>query len=241
MSMGMIGAAVIGGGASIYASRQASKSAKSLAGNVPDLYEDPYYKKTQEKLYDTGSDLLRGKPNDYYKQIGEYGGQEFENVLGLLKRDVSTGVNEDLVRRGVGRGGIGATAKARAIGDISTKTRYADYERAMAGRGQFLDIGSKMLSDVRGGATNEEQIRNRFAIGATDSALGASKFGYEQDQDRAKLMGGVASGLTSQLYPALSGLFNRNTNTATGTSGTALNPTQARFGGSNINLDAYRR
>ena len=208
---------------------------------LPDYTEDKYYESSQAPLQKTGLSLLEGKPNDYFKPIGEYGGQEFENVLGLLKRDVSTGVNEDLVRRGVGRGGIGATAQARAVGDISTKMRYSDYERAMAGRGQFLDLGSKMLSDVRGGATNEEQIRNRFSIGATDSALGASKFGYEQDQDRAKLMGGVASGLTSQLYPALSGLFNRNTNTATGTSGTALNPTQARFGGSNINLDAYRR
>jgi len=221
MSMGMIGAAVIGGGASIYASRQASKSAKSLAGSygTPEYYEDPYYEKTQKPLYESGLGLLQGKPDPYFAPIGEYGGQEFENVLGLLKRDVSKGIDEDLIRRGIGRGGIGTTAKSKAIGDISTQMRYSDYERAMTGRGKFLETGANILSGVRGGAINEEQIRNRFAIGAIDSSLAQSKFGYQQEQDTGALLGGVASGMTSQLAPAISSLFAKKQGTVLGQQG----------------------
>jgi len=182
---------------------------------IPDYQEDKYYESSQAPLQKTGLSLLQGKPNDYFKPIGEYGGQEFENVLGLLKRDVSTGVNEDLVRRGVGRGGIGATAQARAVGDISTKTRYADYERAMAGRQNLLTTGADILGGVRGGALQREGIRNPFELGRTKLEMGKAsaldEFQAAQDSKMSGLIKG-AIGLAAPfvlpgLGAGLSGLF----------------------------------
>ena len=182
---------------------------------IPDYQEDKYYESSQAPLQKTGLSLLEGKPNDYFKPIGEYGGQEFENVLGLLKRDVSTGVNEDLVRRGVGRGGIGATAQARAIGDISTKTRYADYERAMAGRQNLLNTGADILGGVRSGALNREGIRNPFELQRTgldmQKAGALDAFQTAKDNKLSDLIGGAIGLAAPFVMPgigsALGGLF----------------------------------
>jgi len=212
---------------------------------LPDYTEDKYYESSQAPLQKTGLSLLQGKPNDYFKPIGEYGGQEFENVLGLLKRDVSKGVDEDLVRRGVGRGGIGATAKARAIGDISTKTRYADYERALSGRQNLLTTGADILGGVRSGALNREGIRNPFEISRTgldmDRAKGLDAHQAAQDKKMSDLIGGAVGLAAPFVMPgigsALTGLFGGSTIGTT--AGSVLNPTQATFGGANINLSNF--
>ena len=160
---------------------------------IPDYWSDKYYEKTQSPLYETGFNLLQGKPSEYYAPIGEYGGQEFENVLGLLTKDVTRGVNEDLVRRGVGRGGIGTTAISKAVGDVSGQMRWSDYMRALQGRQNLLNTGMTGMTGVRSGALSEEQIRNQFSLGASglemQKAAGVDQYNAQQGETWSNLIG----------------------------------------------------
>jgi len=186
---------------------------------IPDYTEDPFYQKAQDPLFKTGLGLLEGKPSPYYAPIGEMGGSQFEGMLGLLKRDVSKGVDEDLIRRGIGRGGIGATAKARAIGDISTQMRYSDYERALTGRGNLLETGANIMSGVRGGALSREGIRNPFELQRTgldmQKAGALDSFQAAQDAKMSGLIKGAVGLAAPFVMPGigagLSGLFGGST------------------------------
>ena len=186
---------------------------------LPDYTEDKYYESAQSPLFKTGLGLLEGKPSPYYAPIGEMGGSQFEGMLGLLKRDVSKGIDEDLIRRGIGRGGIGATAKAKAIGDISTQMRYSDYERALQGRGNLLETGANIMSGVRGGALSREGMRNPFELQRTgldmQKAGALDEFQAAQDAKMSGLIKGAIGLAAPFALPAiggaLGGLFGKST------------------------------
>src|SRR3990167_6667068 len=89
---GAIGAAALSGG----------KKGKGIQlPPPPKWYEDPYYPKTQDDLYKFGSEGLMGTFPAYYAAMGEYGGPEFENYLGLVNRDITTAATNDAARRRV--------------------------------------------------------------------------------------------------------------------------------------------
>jgi len=136
--------------------------AKKLSLNLPPFYKDPLYQKTQDILFPFGSDLLAGKPNDYYKPIGESGGAEFEKMLALTTRDMSKAVSENLVRRGISRSGLGANVVAKTAADVSTKLRWEDYSRALAGKEFLMNSGLNTLSTVQGGALNITGQKNDY-------------------------------------------------------------------------------
>src|SRR3972149_3394254 len=92
----------------------------------PAWYEDPYYPKTQEDLYKFGSEGLQGTVPAYYAALGEYGGPEFEKYNALINKDITTAATEDAARRRV-RGGATSEIIAKAVGESSTKLRYADF------------------------------------------------------------------------------------------------------------------
>lgn len=146
--------------------------------NVPaGIPTDPdYYGKTQEKLYGAGAGILEGNLPDYYKDIGTMGGQSFEDMLNLTKADVSRSINEDIIRRGVSRGGLGASLTARKMGDISIAAREAERLRALTAKQDLLKTGLSTLSDVRGGALTKEGID-----------LGAEQFEKNLALDKEKL------------------------------------------------------
>ena len=131
---------------------------------VPAFQADQYYKPSQDYLFDYGRNTLDGNINDYYKPIGESGGPEFQKFMANVVRDTSVSTDEDLVRRGVSRGGLGAALTAKNVSDVSAKYGYADYGRALAGRQGLLTLGTGITEGVRSaGLTNQEQM-NSYAL-----------------------------------------------------------------------------
>jgi len=162
IGVGMSGASMIAGG---------GKKGKGLSmPKPPDWYEDPYYKKTQDQLLDYGTDLLEGKPNDYYKPIGEVGGSMFEDVVAKTTRDITGAVGEDAARRGMGRSGATSNAIARAVGDKTTELRWSDFLRAMQGRSGFLQLGNEMVSGVRSAGLTYQGQKNQFNLASVGLA-----------------------------------------------------------------------
>jgi hypothetical protein len=122
--------------------------------------DDPYVGKTQDTLFPFFSDIIAGKPNDYYAPIGNYGGKELEDMLALNTRDVTKSVNENLVRRGMSRSGLAGAAIAPAVADMSTKMRWDDYNRAMEGRKFLGTWGTSGLEGIRSAALNNQNQKN---------------------------------------------------------------------------------
>ncbi len=88
--------------------------------NIPDFTQDPFFAKSQEALFPFGASILEGNIPDYFKDIGEFGGEAFEDILGLTQRDVSKSILEDQARK-KSRSGRGTNILARTMGDITKK------------------------------------------------------------------------------------------------------------------------
>lgn len=185
--------------------------------NLPGYYEDPYYKKAQDPLLAAGTSLLEGKPNDYYKDIGESGGAAFQDMMAMLNRDVKTGVTEDMARRGT-RGGAGAYAISKAVGDIGTTMRWNDFNRALQGKQFLLGAGLDTLGGVRTGAINMTNSRNSYNLDAAGLGLKADQLNMQEqaynDQQISDMISSLISGGAgiASLFagrPAASGLVSK--------------------------------
>ena len=55
---------------------------------LPEFFEDPIFKETQEFLKDFGINILKGDIPEFFRSLGETGSKEFEDVLALTKRDI---------------------------------------------------------------------------------------------------------------------------------------------------------
>lgn len=129
----------------------------------PEYFTDPDYRKTQSYLSDLGINVLDGKIPDYYKGIGQSGGQEFENYLGMLEGDVQRGALETAAA--TGRGGGAATEIAtRETGRLSTEARYKDYARAMEDKKWLFNEGRGITEGVRNTGQQEGANRNTFNL-----------------------------------------------------------------------------
>jgi len=144
--------------------------------DLPSFYEDPYYKKTQDYLYPFGTNMLAGNVPDYYKPIGEWGGTELENLLGLTRRDVTNAVNENLTRRNISRGGLGASVIAKTMADTTTKARWDDYMRAIQGRQYLLGMGLNTVQGVGSSALNFMGQKNQFELNKAGLASDIEKY-----------------------------------------------------------------
>ena len=192
---GMIGSAVIGGAVSYAGSQNWWQGDGDEGGGMPEFYEDPYYGKTQDFLFPYGTNILKGDIPEYYKGIGESGGKEFEDMLGLTKRDVTRGVTEDFARRKV-RGARGTDVIARAMGDIGKTLRWEDYSRALKGKEFLFTQGRGITEGVRSSALENQRQRNQYALGIT---------GMTEAENRAKeaMASGTASSATSGIGTAI--------------------------------------
>ena len=139
--------------------------------SIPSFYEDPYYGKSQKKLFNFGSKGLEGEFPDYYKIIGEYDSKQFEDLLGLVQRDTARSVDEQLVRQNISRSGLGASVLAKTMGDVTKQARYADFMRAIEGRKGLLNTSVGTVEGVRAGALTNQGQRNQFNLGATGLRL----------------------------------------------------------------------
>ena len=130
---------------------------------IPGFFEDPNYRASQDFLAPYGRDILKGDIDPYYAPIGEHGGQELEDILGLLKRDVSRGVTEDMARRNV-RSLRGTDVIARTMGDLSKKLRWDDYTRALKGRQYLFGQGRGITEGVRSAGLEYGRQKNVFNL-----------------------------------------------------------------------------
>lgn len=135
------------------------------------FYTDEYYKPTQDKLMGLGMDILAGNIPDYYAPIGSFGGPEFEAVLARTIADTTRTAEESAVRRGVGRGGPTGSSVAKAIGDTSAAMRWADYTKAVEGRGKLLNFGADALSGVRQAGLNYQSQKNNYQVNEANFEL----------------------------------------------------------------------
>lgn len=150
---------------------------------LPEFQLDPYYGKTQEMLFPFYSDILAGKPSEYFAPIGEYGGKEFEDVLGMTTRDITQRGLETGARLKMRGPRLGAGI-ARAVGDISKQLRYEDYSRAMEGRKGLLTTGLTGMEGVRGAGLNLTGMRSQFELGKTGLAMNLAQ--AEEAKKKAK-------------------------------------------------------
>ncbi len=172
MSWGMIGASAISAVATI-GSKYIGAGSGGLYGDmeIPEYYEDPDYRETQDYLKEFGMDITKGDIPDYYKGIGESGGEEFENMLGLTNRDITQSTSEALAKSGRARGGQLAASSAQAIGDSSVKARYEDYNRAMTGKQNLLTTGIGVTESARSAGQTEGSNVNAHNMGAYNAAI----------------------------------------------------------------------
>lgn len=164
---------------------------KSKKEDDPEIKIDPYVKKVQDILFPIGQDILSGKIPEYYKGIGEVGGSELERMLSLVGRDITKGVDESLARRNVSRGGIATSLTSKSIADASTKLRWSDFNRAMAGKQSLLGVGSELLTGVRSSATNISSMTNQFDLNAAQ--LAANKENAQNSTWTQILSSGIGS------------------------------------------------
>lgn len=185
--------------ASVYGSLKGAGDVENVnpssIGNVSarnnDFFTDKDYLEGQKLLTDTGKGLLKGKPNDYYKPIGEIGSTQFNDLLRMVNRDITTGVNENLAKRGVTRGGIGAAAIGRATGDASTKLRYDDMLRAIKGREFLLGTGLDTIQSTRNAGLTYGGQKNEYNLNKEKLALMREKIAAEQDASNAGMLGNL--------------------------------------------------
>lgn len=142
----------------------------------PDFYTDPNFEKSQDFLFPYGKGILEGDISDYYKPIGEYGGQEFEDILGLVQRDVTRGVTEDMARRKV-RSLRGTNIISRTMGDITKKMRWDDYMKAVGGRKYLFGQGRGIVEGTRAAG---------LAIGGQKNVFETKRFEAEQAKETAR-------------------------------------------------------
>jgi len=137
---------------------------------IPTFYEDQDYKNVQANLFPFGTDILKGDIPDYYKPIGEYGGKEFEDMLGLTTRDITQAGLESGARMGM-RGPRVSAGISRSVGDATKQLRYEDYARAIEGRKGLLDTGIGVMEGVGNRGLEYGSQKNQFNLNATNIAM----------------------------------------------------------------------
>jgi hypothetical protein len=177
---------------------------------MPEYYEDPDYRETQDYLKKYGMDIMSGQIPDYYKPIGETGSKEFEDMLGLTTRDIQKSASEAMALQGRGRGGALPAVTASAIADASTKARYGDYTRSLEGKGFLFNQGRGITEGVRGAGQTEGARKNQFNLSIVDKQMEQQsyldKYEAQQDAELGDLIGTIASAGIGAYTGGLSGV-----------------------------------
>ena len=147
--------------------------------DLPSYGVSPYYTRGQEALAPLGEGLLTGRVPSFLKPISEPGGAEFEDVLKLTTRDVTRGVREDLAKRGIKRGGIGTSAIAKSIADVTSRLRFDDLLRSIEGKKVLLGAGIDIAGGTRASGLEEAQMRNLFGLDLSRQKLGIRELGLQ--------------------------------------------------------------
>lgn len=173
----------------------------SLDGfQLPEFFEDPDYRQTQDYLKTLGIDILGGKVPDYYKAIGESGSPEFQKFLDLTNRDISQKVLEGAAISGRMRGGGVTSQLAQQISDNTTRLSFADYERALQGKEYLFGQGRGITESVREAGQKQGEIKNNFNLGRSRLDFQDRIAKDNQDVAEGTARGGALSSLVSTVF-----------------------------------------
>jgi hypothetical protein len=138
---------------------------------MPEWYTDPLYTSSQDYLNTYGTNILEGKLPSFYSSLGQTGSDAFKSKLTQTNRDTATAVNENLVRRGISRSGVGLSTTAKQVANNSTNYNWADYLQAQTEKASLLNTGLNTLSGVRSSALTNQGSKNQFNLGVTGLEL----------------------------------------------------------------------
>lgn len=186
--------------------------------NLPTNVTDPLYTSSQASLNDLGTGLLSGNIPDYYKSIGDFDSPQFQAMLNSVKGQTMQGSQEASAINGTGRSGVAVTASNNALNQVLPQLTYADYTRALAGRGALLDTGINVEQGVRGSAQNQQQFDTQFNQTLFGDQIGLANLidSYKKQAAAAKgqLIGNTISGFQNGgIVGGLSGYFGGPTDT----------------------------
>ena len=131
---------------------------------MPSFFEDKFVGKTKEALFETGGEFLRGEPSEFFKPIGEIGGQQLTDLIAMIGKDITSSVQGDVIQRGVGRGPAATELISGKMGDISTQLRWQDLLRGLEGRKFLLGEGRGMVTDVGQMGLEGQRQKNTFSM-----------------------------------------------------------------------------
>lgn len=206
MGASMLGSAAMSGGGG-------GGEDDELNIKIPDFWQDPYYQKTQDQLYGLSSGMLEGKLPDFYSSLGQRGGKDFEDILSLISRDTGKAINENLVRRNISRGGLGASILAPAMADVGTKLRWEDFIRAQGEKENLLNLGVNTMGNVGSQALSMGSQRNAYELNKARLLMGQQAGNAELGQAAGQGWSNILSsgiGTVGKLL-GMSGLFGDST------------------------------
>jgi hypothetical protein len=160
----------------------------------PEFKQDTDYRKTQDFLSSLGIDILGGKIPDYYKSIGETGGPEFEQMLGLQNRDISQAMLEGAAITGRRGGGVQQLI-GQAVNENTAKNRWADYARSLIGKQSLFSAGTGIIEGVRNAGLSNQGQENEFNLAASGLELkqlsGLDDYSLTQGQLEGQALAGM--------------------------------------------------
>lgn len=168
----------------------------------PEYWNDPNFTETQGFLKNFGMDLLGGKVPDYFKAIGETNSPEFNDYLGLTNKGIANNAYESAALTNRGRGGGVNSMVSRLIADNTTTSRFADYQRALEGKGKLLDTGVNVTGGVRDSALTNMGYRNNFNLKTSGMMYDFLKDKDAQDAAAGAAKGSMVSNLVGQVFGA---------------------------------------
>jgi hypothetical protein len=131
---------------------------------LPSFFTDSYYTQGQQDLYGLGTNFLKGNIPEYYRSIGETGGPEFQDLLRLNTTDITRSGLESAAKLGTRSGAVTSNIN-KAVGDMTTRLRWADVVRAMQGKQDFLNTGVNAVTGVRNAGLTYGGQQNQFNLG----------------------------------------------------------------------------
>lgn len=149
---------------------------------LPDFYDDPLYKSSNDTLNNYGMGILQGQVPDFYKMIGQQGSPELENVIGMTNRDISRSALEAAAKTGARGAGV-SSAIAKATADNSTKLRWQDMLRSIDDKKWLFGTGLDTIGGVRNSAFDFMNAKNSFNLNRTGLETDQAKL-IQADKDR---------------------------------------------------------
>jgi len=150
---------------------------------IPPFTDDPYVGKSQDYLWNFGTNMLDGKLPDTYQPLTEFGSQQFEDMLGLTNRDIAKSVTDSAVRTGMGRSGVIGSNIAKATADASVKARYGDYTNTLTNLKSLLGVGLDTVSGVRTAGLQNQDQKNTYELRKAGLNIDQNSNLYAADQN----------------------------------------------------------